>query len=197
MSAAPRHLAVSLARGERRQEPDLGTAVSSAGDVPPRWSPAAPDRVVYTSNESGIWQVHAWDLVTGNHRQVTDHPVGLLDGTPTLDGEGVLWFQDETGDESGRWFVQPFHGGKTRPFLDGVPHGWNAGLAQAPGIVAAGVSDRDGFAVFVSLDGGPAREIHRSPRSVELGSAQEEASSAAGSRRTGHSSAWSTPSTAT
>jgi hypothetical protein len=138
----------------------------------PEWSPAAPDRIVYTSNESGVWQVHAWDLTTGERRQVTDHPVGLTDGTPTLDGEGVLWFQDETGDESGRWLVQPFHEGETQPFLEGVPHGWSEGLSQAPGIVAAGISDRDGFAIYVSLAGGAAREIHRSAESVQLGGAE-------------------------
>jgi dipeptidyl aminopeptidase/acylaminoacyl peptidase len=85
----------------------------------------------------------------------------------------VLWFQDETGDESGQWLVQPFHGGGTKAFLEGVPHGWNAGLAQVPGIVAVGISDRDGFAIYVSHDGGPSREIHRSSESVEIGSAQE------------------------
>jgi hypothetical protein len=68
----------------------------------PEWSPHAPDRIVYGSNGSGTWQLHAWDIATGARRQVTDHPVGLLDGTPALDGEGILWFQDETGDESGR-----------------------------------------------------------------------------------------------
>ena len=135
----------------------------------PTWSPEAPDRVVYASNESGIWQVHAWDLATGDRRQVTDHPVGVLDGMPTRDGAGVVWFQDDSGDEAGRWLVQPFHGGETDAFLEGVPDGWSGGLAQAQGIVAAAVSDRDGFAVYVSLDGGPAREIHRSQESVYLG----------------------------
>ena len=139
----------------------------------PEWSPNAPDRIVYASNESGVWQVHAWDLANDTRRQVTDHPVGLLDGTPTLDGEGILWFQDETGDESGQWLVQPFSGGETRPFLEGVPHGWNEGLAQAPGIVVAGISDREGFAVHVSLDGAPARELVRSSQSLRLGSANE------------------------
>jgi dipeptidyl aminopeptidase/acylaminoacyl peptidase len=100
---------------------------------------------------------------------VTDHPVGLIDGQPTLDGEGVLWFQDETGDESGRWLVEPFAGGTSRPFLEGVANGWTEGLAQAPGIVVAGTSDRDGFAVHVALEGAPAKEIHRSPTSVRLG----------------------------
>ncbi len=138
----------------------------------PEWSPAAPRHAVYVSNESGVWQVHALDTETGVRRQVTDHPVGLVDGAPTLDGDGILWFQDETGDESGRWLVQPFHGGETREFLEGVPHGWNEGLAQAPGIVAAVISNRDGFTVYVSTDGAPAEAIHRSDRSVRLGGAE-------------------------
>jgi hypothetical protein len=135
----------------------------------PDWSPAAPRNAVYASNESGIWQVHTLDTETGERRQVTDHPVGLLDGAPTLDGEGVLWFQDETGDESGRWLVQPFHGGDTGPFIEGIPHGWNNGLAQAPGIVAAAISNAEGFAVYVALDGAHANRIHHSRESVELG----------------------------
>jgi dipeptidyl aminopeptidase/acylaminoacyl peptidase len=138
----------------------------------PEWSPLAPDRCVFASTESGIWQVHAWDRSTGTRRQVTDHPVGLTDGAPSLDGEGVLWFQDETGDESGRWMVQPFDGGETRPFLEGVPHGWSNGLAQAPGIVAAAMSDRDGFAVYVSLNGAPAKEMGRSTESIQIGGSE-------------------------
>ncbi len=138
----------------------------------PEWSPHAPDRLVFASTESGIRQVHAWDRVTGMRRQVTDHPVGLTDGAPALDGEGVLWFQDETGDESGRWMVQPFDGGETRPFLEGIPHGWSNGLAQAPGVVAAALSDRDGFAVYASLKGGPAKEMWRSTESIQIGGSE-------------------------
>jgi dipeptidyl aminopeptidase/acylaminoacyl peptidase len=139
----------------------------------PEWSPAAPRNAVYVSNESGIWQVHAFDTETGHRRRVTEHPVGLVDAVPALDGAGVLWFQDESGDESGRWHVQPFHGGDTALFLDGVPHGWNEGLAQAPGIVAAAISDRDGFSVYVSLDDGDARLVHRADTSVRLGSVDD------------------------
>jgi hypothetical protein len=90
----------------------------------PRWSRLAPDRTVYEGTESGVWQVHAWDVAGRTRRQVTDHPVGVIEGYATLDGEGVLWFEDETGDESGRWLFQPFGGGEVRPFVDGVPR-WN------------------------------------------------------------------------
>ena len=139
----------------------------------PEWSAQSPNHVVYASNESGTWQLHAWDIATETHRQVTDHAVGLLDGVPTLDGEGILWFQDDSGDESGRWLVQPFHGGKAQAFLEGVPHGWSEGLAQAPGIVALGISNRDGFAVFVSLDGEPAQRLTVSPQSLRIGGVED------------------------
>jgi pimeloyl-ACP methyl ester carboxylesterase len=132
-------------------------------------SPQAPDHLVYAGTESGVWQVHTWDRATGARRQVTNHPVGVIDGTPTLDGAGVLFWQDDTGDESGQWFVEPFEGGESRPFLEGAPIGWNEGFAQAHGVVAAGISDRDGFAIYVSADGAPAKELARSTESLRLG----------------------------
>lgn len=125
------------------------------------------------STESGVWQLHAWDAETGLRRRVTDTPVGVVDGLTTLDGEGVLWFQDETGAETGRWLVEPFDGGEARPFLEGVPAGWNEGLAQAPGVVAAGVSGEHGFAIYVSLDGAPAKDLARSPEALRVAGADE------------------------
>lgn len=135
----------------------------------PDHSPHAPERLVYTGTESGIWQAHTWDVATGVRRKVTDHPVGVIDAFPTLDGEGVVWWQEEDGDESGRFFVQPFAGGETVPFLEGAPRGWHEGIAQAPGVVAAGISDDAGFAVWVALDGGPVRELVRSDESLRIG----------------------------
>jgi pimeloyl-ACP methyl ester carboxylesterase len=135
----------------------------------PEWSPQVPDRCVYASNEAGVWQVFAWEPSTGERRQVSESSVGVIDGTPTLDGAGVLWFADETGDESGQWLVQPFHGGESGPFLENVPYGWSNGLAQAPGIVAVGISNRDGFGIHVSLGGGPTRQIYRSDEAVAIG----------------------------
>jgi dipeptidyl aminopeptidase/acylaminoacyl peptidase len=139
----------------------------------PEWSPRAADHCVYASNEPGVWQLYAWEPTRDERRQVTDSAIGVIDGTPTFDGDGILWFDDETGDESGRWLVQPFSGGETTPFLEGVPHGWSEGLAQAPGIVAAGISDRDGFVVYVSVGGGPATEMYRSTEAVRVGSVDQ------------------------
>src|SRR5207253_7609838 len=135
----------------------------------PEWSPSAPDRCVYASNEAGVWQLCAWEPASAARRQVTESRVGVIDATPTLDGEDVLWFDDDPGDESGRWLMQPFAGGASEPLLENVPHGWSDGLAQAPGIVAAGISNRDGFGIYVSLDGEPAKQICRSDEAVSIG----------------------------
>ena len=138
----------------------------------PRWARAAPERLVFWSTESGVYQVHVLDRATGERRQVTDHRVGALAGHLTPDGERVIFWRDETGSEAGGWFAQPFSGGGAAPFLTGVPLGWNQGLAQAAGLVAVGISDADGFAVFVSADGEPAKEIWRSTEWVDLGGAE-------------------------
>ena len=44
----------------------------------PRWAPDDPEHLVYVSNLSGSWQVHAWDRAADRHRQVSDHPTGVV-----------------------------------------------------------------------------------------------------------------------
>jgi dipeptidyl aminopeptidase/acylaminoacyl peptidase len=134
----------------------------------PTWSPARPERLVTLSTETGVWQALALDLATGERRTVTDHPVGVVSADVTPDGERVIWWQDETGDEEGRWLSQRFAGGASEPLLEGVPVGWNEGFSQVDGVVAASISGREGFAVYVSHAGAPAVEIARSTESLRV-----------------------------
>jgi acetyl esterase/lipase len=138
----------------------------------PQWSRHAPDRVIYASSESGVYQLHAWDLATGRKRQVTNEPVGLIGGEVTPDGEWVVWHRDSTGDESGVWVATPFADGTgttAEPLVEGLPPGWDDGLSIGRTRIAVGVSDRDGFGVYVADGGGPARRIATSPQSLQLG----------------------------
>ena len=96
---------------------------------------------MYVSTESGVYQVHTWDRATGERRRVSDHPVGVIAGAFTPDGERVLYWQDDTGSEAGRWYAEAFAGGQPEPFLDGVPSGWNDGLSQAGNRIAAVITD--------------------------------------------------------
>ncbi|HYG72447.1 MAG TPA: prolyl oligopeptidase family serine peptidase [Actinomycetota bacterium] len=128
----------------------------------PVWSRRAPDRAVYLSDEEGSFQAYAWDLVADTHRRLSDETVGVDLATISTDGSEAIWFSDPTGDESGRWIARSFDGGgEWRDLLPGAPIGWPDGLAIGRRLVGGVIADRDGFAVYVSEDGGPAKEIHR------------------------------------
>jgi pimeloyl-ACP methyl ester carboxylesterase len=135
----------------------------------PAWSPHAPDRLAYESTESGVWQVHVVDRATGARRRVTDHPVGVIEGAWSPDAAEVCWWEDETGDESGRWFAQPFDGGERRPLLAGIDRGWSEGIAWVPGMLVAGISGADGWTILASEDrGATVKEVARSTEHMRV-----------------------------
>ena len=161
---------------------DAGAGVVAAAPVPlwqrryrapivgfPTWSRHAPNRLVYVSSESGIYQLHSWDLATGERRQITHEPVGLISGEVSADGERVLWHRDTTGDESGTWMVAPFAGGPAEPLADGLPVGWDEGLSPGLERTAAAISGRDGFAIYVTEADGSTRRVRDSAESICLG----------------------------
>ncbi len=137
----------------------------------PTWSRTAPNRVMYVSSESGIYQLHSWDLETGRHRQITHEPIGLVAGHVSADGEWILWHRDTTGSEAGEWVAAPFSGGEAEPLADGLPVGWDEGLAPGRERSVAVISDRDGFSLYVLDDSGSARRLATSADSMLLGGA--------------------------
>jgi dienelactone hydrolase len=135
----------------------------------PDWPPHAPERVAYESTESGIWQLHLADLAMGSRRRVTDHPVGVIMGAWSPDGTTICWWQDETGDESGRWYAQAVEGGDPRLLLPEIEVGWSGGIAWVPGMLAVGISGADGFAIYASENGGvTAKEVARSTEHLRV-----------------------------
>ena len=135
----------------------------------PNWAIGNPDHLVYASNVSGSWQVHAWDRSGEGHRQVTAHPTGVVRGAATPDGEGVLWFDNSRGDEIGVWRLQPFRGGEVVPLVPDAEPAWSAGLALADdGRVALGLASRVGFSVRVGRVGEPTAELYRHEQTVDV-----------------------------
>lgn len=135
----------------------------------PSWSRTAPDHAVVMTDEDGSIQAWAWDVATNERRRITDEPVGLIiqegaDAIPSADGERVIWFSDTTGNEAGRWLTAPFTGlapgEQPQPLLEDVPEAWYSGLAVGQRTVAMGLGFDDGFRIYVSRDGGPARVLH-------------------------------------
>ncbi|MFM8999867.1 MAG: prolyl oligopeptidase family serine peptidase, partial [Actinomycetota bacterium] len=134
----------------------------------PHWSDAAPDRLVYVSDASGILQAYAWDRASGTHRRATSEPVGVVLAEVSHDGSEVIWFSDATGDESGRWVAAPFGGGEPRDLLPGAPHGWPEGISLGGTATAAVLADAAGFAVVVR-DAAGTRVLRTDDEAISIG----------------------------
>jgi hypothetical protein len=133
------------------------------------WAGLAPHRLGVVSTESGSSQAWAWDLKTGERRLASQGGVGAEEVHMTPDGSGVVWWLDVTGDERGHWMRTPFEGGRAEPLIPGIPDGWMMGISLVAGATAVGLSLEDGYSVYVSLDGNPAREIYRHVRPAGVG----------------------------
>ncbi|MBB5958964.1 dipeptidyl aminopeptidase/acylaminoacyl peptidase [Saccharothrix tamanrassetensis] len=127
----------------------------------PGWADDAPDRSLYLSNASGVWEIYAWDRGSDTHRKVTDRPNGTSHAALSPDGETIWWFADSDGDEFGVWVSEPFKpGADAKPAVAGVPAGYPAGLEIGHQVVSIGTSTDDGTTVYVSRNGGPAEVVY-------------------------------------
>ena len=138
----------------------------------PAWAPDAPHRLAFRSNEEGSHQVYVHDLETGSTRRASNEAVGAVEGWPTADGSGVIWFSDPDGSEAGEFVVQPFGGGPVEPLLAGVPKGWPGGIALGRRRLVAGISTAEGFGIYVADEGAPARRIHHHREAVMVAGAE-------------------------
>ena len=128
----------------------------------PNWARDTPDRNLYLSNASGVWEIYAWDRATDRHRKVTDRPNGTSYAVISPDGERIWWFADTDGDEFGSWVCEPFTAGGESPeeAAPGTHAGYPAGIEVGIDVAAVGVSTDDGTTIFVSHIGRPARVVY-------------------------------------
>ncbi|WP_111767926.1 prolyl oligopeptidase family serine peptidase [Nakamurella deserti] len=129
----------------------------------------APDRTVLVSNESGIYELHTWDVDSGERVQATSRPDGTTSGVLTPDGTRLWWFDDADGDEFGSWRRQPFGtAGPAEDALPGVPPGYPAGLELGDAVVVAGFADDDGSRVHLT-DGAGTRAVYTHAEDASVG----------------------------
>ncbi len=82
----------------------------------PAWNDSAPDHLAFVSNESGIWQAWSADRASGGRRRVTDESVGVEEVMVAPDGR-LVWWQDDVGDETGRWMSATPDGSDAHPLV--------------------------------------------------------------------------------
>ncbi len=140
----------------------LGPSVSWARDR---------DRGVALANTSGRFEVHAFDASSrpAQLRRVTDRPQGTIGAAISPDGDDVYWFDDQRGDELGRWRRQPFGGGTDIVLLGDLAPAYGNGIVTRRGggaVIGRGVDD--GFELAVASPDGTGAVVYRSPEHATL-----------------------------
>jgi dipeptidyl aminopeptidase/acylaminoacyl peptidase len=125
----------------------------------PRWSPEAPQRLFFGSDESGTRQVWAYDTTTGARTRLTDQALGVESLAVLPDGSGIAWWCDDTGDGRGAWLVST----TGEPLVD-ADGGWAEGISLATDparglVVALAYSGDHGQRVLVSVGDGVPRQL--------------------------------------
>jgi acetyl esterase/lipase len=115
----------------------------------PSWARDDPERLLYASNAGGKWELYAWDRRADSHRPVTDRPEGTLAGALDPPGEWIWWFDDDMGNEFGRWMTEPFGGGAARPAAPDLEPAYSTGLALGRAFSIQGSSTSEGSSVHL------------------------------------------------
>lgn len=135
----------------------------------PAWARDEPDRLLYTSNASGKWELYAWDRRTDSHRQVTDRPEGTLWGELDPTGEWIWWFNDEGGNEFGRWVREPFAGGERQLAAPDLSPAYSAGLARARSFTIIGSALAGRTTVHLVRAGQPPQLLYEHREAATVG----------------------------
>ena len=135
----------------------------------PAWSSHRPDDLFFVSNEGGVKQVWTLDRRSGKRLQVTEQRIGVEDFVLTPDGAGVVWWSDDTGNESGAWVLTSVEDGSTKALLADLPPGWSQGIALAGSSIAVAITDDRTNRLFVSMNGERPRLVCESQHSLGLG----------------------------
>jgi dipeptidyl aminopeptidase/acylaminoacyl peptidase len=143
----------------------------------PTWARERPERLLYLSNAGGKFEVYAWDQRTGEKRQVTDRSEGTgYRVSSRLDplGEWIWWFDDEKGNELGRWVREPWHSGKRETIAPQLAPAYSGRIAIHSGgpavvdsfaVIARSRSD-EGTSVYVVRDDRTPRRIYAHEQSA-------------------------------
>jgi dipeptidyl aminopeptidase/acylaminoacyl peptidase len=110
-----------------------------------------PNRGLVASNRSGRYQLYAWDLPSGQLRQLTDRPEGVVFGFIDSHGRHVYYLDDTGGNEIGHLVRVPFSGGEPEDTSPGLPpYSTFRGAISATGNrLAFTRADADGFTLTV------------------------------------------------
>lgn len=122
-----------------------------------------PKRGLVCTDRDGVQQLYAWCIDTGNLRQLTDRPTGVINGLISADGEYVYYMQDDSGNEIGHFVRVPFSGGLEEDITPDLSpyNSFQIKQSFSGNMLGAWVSEPNGQLLYVFAPGQPPRQIHK------------------------------------
>jgi dipeptidyl aminopeptidase/acylaminoacyl peptidase len=80
-----------------------------------------PNRGLICTQQSGVFQLHAWEIPTAYLKPLTNKSTGVTRGTLAIDGRYVYYLDDEQGNEVGHYVRIPFEGGIKEDITPDLP----------------------------------------------------------------------------
>lgn len=112
---------------------------------------ANPARGLACTNQTGVFQLYAWDVPTGQLTQLTHHERGKIVGSLSADGHYVYYLNDDKGNEVGHYVRVPFEGGPAEDITPDLPPYSSFGVNHSKGGNRIGfmTAGRDGFQAMI------------------------------------------------
>jgi len=135
----------------------------------------APSRGIVISTGSGAGQIYAWDVLSGEQRQLTHRQDGVFAGTLAPDGRHVYYLRDEAGSESGHYVRLAWEGGAEQDVTPDMPPYaalYRCAVSDTGSMFAFTPTEANGFPLYyldLHADGtvGVPRELYRSPKLID------------------------------
>jgi dienelactone hydrolase len=112
---------------------------------------ANPARGIVSHNESGNYQLYAWDVNSNTLRQLTFRPQGAIFGMISPDGHFIYLLEDDGGNEIGHFVRIPFEGGKPEDITPEMPpySAFGISSSRAGNMLSSCISNSDGFHAYI------------------------------------------------
>jgi dipeptidyl aminopeptidase/acylaminoacyl peptidase len=131
-----------------------------------------PQRGMVVTDQSGMYQLYAWETETGKLRQITHQPTGLWLGFISSDGRNLYYLKDDHGNELGHFMRVPFEGGEDEDLTpDVAPYSsWSLAESRDGSLLAFIAARLGGSEIYAVRDGKPVTlmKTTASARSVTL-----------------------------
>lgn len=113
-------------------------------------APGDPKRGIAASNQTGVYQLYAWDVTSGDLRQLTDRAEGQVFGKLSPDGQYIYYLNDTSGNELGHYARLPFAGGELEDITPDMPPyaSFNLAFSRACNMAGFVAANADGFHVY-------------------------------------------------